>query len=153
MGGLLPTSSDATVERSGEPTVLCIADDRTEEVLAALGSETARSVFRRLNREPTTPATLAEDLNMSVQNAGYHLENLREAGLVDVHDTVYSEKGREVKVFGPVSEPLVVFLGSSEDEAGLRSAFERFSSAVGPVALLIVLKRSLKGLLDVGDWA
>jgi DNA-binding transcriptional ArsR family regulator len=152
MERLLPTGSETTVERDGPPALVDIDDDRAEEALAALQSETARSVFRTLNDDPTTPAALADDLDLSVQSVTYHLDNLREANLVEVHDTVYSEKGREMDVYGATTEPLLLFFGSTDDRPQLRSAIEQLASAAGPVALVVVvLKQSASRLLDLGD--
>ncbi|WP_277540401.1 ArsR/SmtB family transcription factor [Haloarcula laminariae] len=139
MGRLLPTETDASVERSEEPSVLCIDDEETSEVFAALGSETAQAVFRLLNEEPATPATVAERLEMSVQNVHYHLGNLSEAGLIEVVDTCYSEKGREMDVFVVAEDPTLVFLGTSDDRPAMKRAFESFASFAGLSPLLATL--------------
>ena len=41
MPRLLPTQTDATVERTDSPTVLSLDDDGTRDVIEALSSETA----------------------------------------------------------------------------------------------------------------
>lgn len=151
MGRILPTSSEATVERNDDPQLICFDDERSEEVLSAVQSRTARSVFRALTRETMTPTEIAETLEMSVENATYHLDNLQEAGLVGVVDTVYSEKGREMAVYGPSEEPLLLFFGSVRDESGLRSAFSEFVPVIGPVAVLIALKEAISRSIDLGD--
>jgi DNA-binding transcriptional ArsR family regulator len=151
MGRILPTTSETTVERDGNPQLVCLDEDRSEAILAAVQSQTARSVLRTLTEEPMTPTDIAESLDQSLENTSYHLDNLQEAGLVEGVDTVYSEKGREMTVYGPVSEPLLLFFGSSENEPGLRSAFASFVPAIGPVAVLIALKEVLSGTLDIGD--
>ncbi len=151
MDRILPTSSEAAVDRSGDPQLICLDDERADELLSAVQSDTARSTVRALTREPMTPTELAEFLEMSVENATYHLDNLEDAGLVAVVDTVYSEKGREMAVYGPVEEPLVLFFGSRENDRGLRSAFADFVPAIGPVAALIAIKEVLGRSLDFGD--
>ena len=47
----------------------------------------------------------------------HHLENLREADLVGVVDTWYSEKGAEMDVSAPATDPLCVFVGEPGDRA------------------------------------
>lgn len=151
MGRILPTSSDATARRSDDPTVISLDDERSEHVLSAVQSETGRSVFRTLTREPATPSGVADRLDASVENVGYHLDNLRNAGLVDVVDTVYSEKGREMDVYGPSEDPLVLVLGSMENEQGVRDAFAELVPVVGPVSVLIALKETIGRAVDLGD--
>jgi DNA-binding transcriptional ArsR family regulator len=137
MSRLLPTGTDAAVDRDGDPSVLCIDDDATREVFAALSSETAHDLFRLLNEDPATPATLADRLDLSVQNVHYHLENLQDADLVEVVDTCYSEKGREMDVFVVSRDPTLVFLGTSDDRPSLERAFRSLSSMLGLPSILL----------------
>ncbi|RQH01737.1 ArsR/SmtB family transcription factor [Natrarchaeobius oligotrophus] len=147
MSRLLPTTSNASTDRTGQPSLLCIDDDRTSEVLAALSSETARTIFRELNDRPLTATALADRLEMSIQSVSYHLENLSAVGLIEVADTCYSEKGREMDVYTVSSEPLVLFLGTEDDQPGLRVAFKNLAVAVGPVSILIALWETLVRLV------
>ncbi|TYT62803.1 ArsR/SmtB family transcription factor [Natrialba swarupiae] len=137
MTRLLPTGTDASVSRSGDPSVLCLDDEETREVLSALSSETAHDVFQLLNEEAATPATVADRLETSIQNVHYHLGNLEDAGLIEVVDTCYSEKGREMEVFVVAEDPTVVFLGTSDDRTSIKRAFSAFSSFVGPTAVFL----------------
>lgn len=147
MSKLLPTRTDATVERSGDPAVLCIDDEETRAVFSALSSETAHEVFCLLNEEPATPAAIADRLELSIQNVQYHLENLQDAGLIEVADTCYSEKGREMDVFVVSTEPILVFLGTDDDRPSLRRAFKSFASVVGPTAILLAIGETVSRLL------
>jgi len=151
MGRILPTTGDGRAERRDRPTVVCLDEDRSEDVLAAVQSATARAVLRALLREPRTPTELAEAVDTSVENVGYHLDNLEGAGLVDVVDTAYSEKGREMDVYGPAADPVVLLFGSAENDRALRSALSDLVPVVGPVAVLIALKELLVNPLDLLD--
>ncbi|WP_049921789.1 ArsR/SmtB family transcription factor [Halopiger djelfimassiliensis] len=139
MSRLLPTTADATTDRTGDPSLLCLDDDRTDDVLAALSSGTARAIFRELNERPLTAAGLADRLEMSIQSVSYHLENLSETGLIEVSDTCYSEKGREMDVYSVSEEPLVLFLGTEEDQPGLRVALKNVAAAVGPAGIVAIV--------------
>ncbi|ARS89071.1 ArsR/SmtB family transcription factor [Natrarchaeobaculum aegyptiacum] len=143
MSGLLPTTTDATTDRSGSPALLCLEDDRTDEILDALSSDTARAIFRALNERPRSAAALADHLEMSIQRVSYHLDTLTEIGLIEVADTCYSEKGREMDVYAVAEEPLVIFLGSENDQPGLRIALKNLAVAVGPVSILIAIWETL----------
>ena len=130
MAGLLPTDSDA--EPSGEPRVIGIDSADADAVLDALSSETTRRVYVALQEEPGPVSGVADRTDLSVQNARYHVGKLREAGLIEVVDTVYSEKGREMEVFAPADAPTIVVLGD-ERERDVRDALTRL---LGAVALL-----------------
>lgn len=148
MARLLPTTPDVSAERDGDPSVLYLDDQRTEDVIAALSSDTAMAVFRRLNEQPLTTGELADRLEMSVQSVSYHLTNLRDAGLIEVVDTCYSEKGREMDVYTVSSDPTLVVLGTEDDGIGLRKAFSQLSAAIGAPAVVIALGASLSRLVE-----
>jgi len=99
-------------ERTGSPDerlrVIDIGEGETDEVLDALGSDTSRALFRTLFDRPATPSEIAARCDTSVQNVHYHLSNLEEAGLVEPIDTVYSQKGNEMTVYGPANDPIVL---------------------------------------------
>ncbi|WP_049924406.1 ArsR/SmtB family transcription factor [Halopiger djelfimassiliensis] len=150
MTRLLPTRTDASVQRTDDPSVLCIDDESARDVFEALASETAYDVFTLLTEEPATPATVADRLDMSVQNVHYHLEKLEAAELIEVTDTCYSEKGREMNVYVVSEDPMLVFLGTSNDRASLKHAFKSFSSFVGPTAILLTIGELASRLFDDG---
>ncbi|WP_255150008.1 ArsR/SmtB family transcription factor [Halorarius halobius] len=112
--------------------VLEMADDDTDEVLDALSSDTRRHVVRALFEEPATASELADSLDTSVQNLHYHLTELEEVGLVEPIDTAYSEKGNEMTVYGPASDPLV-FVG---DDDRFPLVERSLGNVVGGLALL-----------------
>jgi DNA-binding transcriptional ArsR family regulator len=130
MAGLLPTDSDA--EASDTPRVIGMDSADADAVLDALSSETSRSVYLALQGDPAPVSRVADRTGLSVQNARYHVGKLREAGLIEVVDTVYSEKGREMEVFAPADAPMIVVLG---DERG-RDVRDALTRLLGAVALL-----------------
>lgn len=152
MGKLRPTRSETTVTRSEEPTVVFLDEDRADDILSTVQSDTARTVLQELIREPATPSDLAADLDMSVESISYHLDNLLEQQLIEEYDTVYSEKGREMAVYGVTEDPLVVIFGSKENDEQLLTTFSRLASVVGPVGILIAIKESLSSPLDLIDF-
>jgi DNA-binding transcriptional ArsR family regulator len=137
---LLPFTDDATAEQEGDIQVLGVGEDETAEVFDALSSDTARRVLTALYDEPAPPSELADRLDMSVQNVSYHLDNLRDTGLVRVADTRYSEKGHEMSVYAPANTPMVVFLGTEERKTGFLELFKRL---VGVTGLLFLAAATL----------
>lgn len=142
MSRLLPTRTDETPERSGDPAVLYVDDERAEQLFGALSAETTRDVFCVLNDAPCTASEVAERLGLSLQNAGYHLDKLREAELIEVVDVCYSEKGREMDVYAVAADPTVLVLGTEENRPRVRQAIERLVAGVGAPAALIAVWKS-----------
>ena len=142
---LLPSRPDAPEAENAEPRVIDVDSDDADEVLAALSSKTARELLTELHEQPAPPSELAERVDTSVQNAQYHLDKLRNAGAVEIVDTAYSEKGREMDVFAPADQPLVIYAGDEENESTLRAALSRLLGALGVLALASLAVQSLFG--------
>ncbi|WP_137286263.1 ArsR/SmtB family transcription factor [Halorussus salinisoli] len=145
MADLLPSSPDPSAGDGGEPKVIGVDSDDADDLLAALQSETARDILGMLYDDPATPSALADDVDTSIQNVRYHLEKLSDADLVEVADTVYSEKGREMEVYAPAAKPLVVFAGSDDDAPGVESALSRLLGALGILGLSSLVVQRLFG--------
>ncbi len=143
MSGLLPTGSEASAEQEGQLRTLWLDSEDAGELLSSLSSETARRVLTTLHDEPATASEVASRVNTSLQNARHHLNNLEEAGLVRVADTRYSEKGREMNVYGPAEEPMVVFVGREERADGFLDSLRGLLSAVGLLTLASLLVQYL----------
>ncbi|MFB6114426.1 MAG: ArsR/SmtB family transcription factor [Halodesulfurarchaeum sp.] len=134
MADLLPSSSEAEPPE-GEPRVIGVDDSDADDVIAALRSQTARSILVAIHENPATPSELADRTDTSLQNAQYHLEKLRDADLIEVIDTRYSEKGREMNVYGAADAPVVLFAGSESESRDVRSALTSLIGGLGVVAL------------------
>lgn len=95
-------------------------------ILDALSSDTSRCVVETLRQASDTPSGLAERLDISIQVATYHLDQLQEVGLIKVIDTCYSTRGREMKVYTLVAEEVVLNISSSTNnpETGTPSESE-----------------------------
>jgi len=146
MARLLPLRSEPDRPDSG-PRVLDLDDAETDEVFSALSSDTARDIYRAIHEEPSPPSDIADRIDSSIQNVRYHLENLEEAGLVEVVDTWYSSRGNEMSVYAPASEALV--LAADEDHASrLRTALSRLLGGVAVLAMAsLAVQEVVTGLL------
>ena len=143
MSKLLPSPPDLSARREPEPRVLTIDDAAADDVFEALASETARTVYAALHEEPAAASRLAEAADTSVQNARYHLDRLAEAGLVEVAGTQYSSKGREMDVYAPADEPLVMLASDADGRGRLRRALERLVGGVAVLAAVSLLVHAL----------
>lgn len=142
---LLPSkSSSETSTQEGDLDVVGLTDEETDDVLDAVSSETAREILRAVHERPSTPSDLSERTGVSIQNLGYHLEKLERANLVSVVDSTYSEKGREMDVYGPADDPVVLFVGTKTRRQRFVDRLKRLFTVGGLVAItsLYVLLRS-----------
>ena len=149
MADLLPSTSDASAAEDAEPRVVGVDSEDADDVLAALSSATARQLLSALHEDPATPSELADAVDTSLQNTQYHLGKLEDAEVVEVVDTVYSEKGREMKVYAPADQPLVLFAGQEEETSTLKSALSRLLGGVGVVGAASVALHRLAGEMSV----
>ncbi len=120
---LLPSTPDITAD--GEPRVVGLDSEEADDLMAALSSGTARRVLSELHEEPAPPGELADRVGTTLQNVQYHLGRLEEAGAIEIVGTAYSEKGREMSVYGPADSPLVIFAGERDRLSGLKSAVSK----------------------------
>ena len=130
---LLPSTPDITTD--GSPRVVSIEGEDADELLSALSSETARRIVAALHDDPAPPSELADHVDSSLQNVQYHLSRLNDAGVIEVAGTAYSEKGREMDVYAPTDDPLVIVAAEEEETSGLRAALSRLLGGVGALLL------------------
>jgi len=135
-------------ERENSPDVLTIDDERTDEVLSSVSSETAREILTSVHDSPKIPIDLADELGTTTQNVRYHLDKLEEAGLVEVGDICYSEKGREMSVYEPSDAPSMLVFGQETDGPRMRKVLTKVSSSVGPAAIAVVVAAKAKFVFE-----
>ena len=133
MADLLPSRPDLD-DGDKEPRVVGLDSDEVDDLLAAISSETAREILSTLHDEPGPPSDVADRIDTSIQNAQYHLDRLETAGLIEAAGTGYSEKGREMTVYAPADQALVV-VASEDESTGLESALTQLLGGVGAIAL------------------
>jgi predicted ArsR family transcriptional regulator len=135
-------------ERESNRDVLTIDDEKTDEVLSSVSSETAREILTSVHDSPKIPIDLADELGTTTQNVRYHLDNLEQAGLVEVCDVCYSEKGREMSVYQPSDTPSMLVFGKETDGPRMRKVLTKVSSSVGPAAIAVVVAAKAKFIFE-----
>ena len=115
----------------GEVVVLQPGDERAQKIGKAIASQTANDTLHSLQNRAMTATGLAEALNLPMGTVKYHIENLLEAGLLEVRETRYSVKGREVKVYGLRDQLLIV----APRVHSIRSILLKYASLFGITAL------------------
>jgi DNA-binding transcriptional ArsR family regulator len=146
MARLLPIQSETEVPDAG-PRVVDLEGEDADAVFSALSSDTARNIYRALQEEPHTPSEIAEAADTSIQNVRYHLDNLEDAGLIEVVDTWYSSRGNEMSVYAPTSDALVLASGE-EQTSRLKTALSRLVSGIVVLALAsLAFQRAAKSFV------
>lgn len=148
MSGYLSSIRSRPEADSAEPLVLDLESDDAGEILGALSSETARHIMLALHNQPATLSEVAETVDTSRQNAQYHLKKLEAVDAVQVIDTLYSEKGREMKVYAPSGEPMIIV--SAEDGTGNRLR-DTISDLLAPILAIALVSVILQMVASAGD--
>ena len=117
------------------PRVCRLDSESATDIIDAISSDSARLVLAELHEEPQPVSALADELDMSIPSIEYHIENLLEAGIVREVDIIYSEKGKEMSVYGPDDDPLV-FVGDDEGVDLARFVVSGVGAAVVGIAVV-----------------
>ncbi|MFB6198167.1 MAG: ArsR/SmtB family transcription factor [Halobacteriaceae archaeon] len=115
MSGVLPRQSPVD-HVPQEQTDIVVHDDEPAEILQAMASDTAQEIMGIVGTEPSTASEIAEAVGTTLQNTQYHLDRLSDAGLIEGVETWYSAKGKEMTVYAPTTERLVVQFGNQDTE-------------------------------------
>lgn len=123
-----------------EVIVLEPGDERAQKIGKAIASPTANEILHILAGGPKTASDLTELLNIPMGTLKYHIENLLEAGLIEITETRYSVKGREVKVYALRDQLLIV----APKVTSIRSILLKYASLfviviVASMAMLAIL--------------
>ncbi|QYZ78314.1 ArsR family transcriptional regulator [Methanofollis formosanus] len=116
---------------SEEIVVLEPGDERAKKIAKAMASQTANDILGALKDGPRSAAEIAERLSIPITTLKYHIENLADAGLIEIVKTRWSTKGREVKVYG-LTERLLIVAPPVKD---IKSILLKYASLFGFVVV------------------
>jgi len=142
-----PGESGAPGGDDGGGVRVCrLEDDDADALIDALAPGTARSILSAVHEEPRTASELADRVDTSVQNVRHHVSKLVDAELVEAADTRYSVKGREMTVYGPADDGVVVAVGGDERS----SVLDSLRSLLGAAAVLAGASLLVQALFGAG---
>ncbi|MDD1706376.1 MAG: helix-turn-helix domain-containing protein [Methanoregulaceae archaeon] len=123
-----------------EVIVLEPGDERAQKIGKAIASPTANDILHILAEGPKTASDLTETMNIPMGTLKYHIENLLDAGLIEITETRYSVKGREVKVYALRDQLLIV----APKVTSIRSILLKYASLfviviIASMAMLAIL--------------
>jgi DNA-binding transcriptional ArsR family regulator len=122
-------------------------DDRAKKIARAMASQTASDVLGVLRNGEHTSSEIADALALPITTVAYHIENLTEAGMIEVMKTRWSSKGREVKIYG-VADQLVIMAPGTTDVRSLLLKYASLFSILLFASLMII---ALSPLLATGS--
>ena len=133
--------------------VLEPGDDRAKKIGRAIASETAGDVVAILRKkEEATLTEIASELGIPITSAKYHVEQLLEADIIRIVRTKYSEKGREVKVYG-VRDQIVIMNPGTATPTDIRRLLLKYASLFCLLALAtLLLTVAYPALMPVDDY-
>ncbi len=113
-----------------------------------MSSPTSADLFNALTGNPQSATALAERTGLPLTTVKYHLENMLSAGLVEISNTRWSERGREMKIYS-VKDQVVVF--APRKTVDLKGIVERYGTMAGAIAigcsLVIAIPQTLNQLI------
>ena len=136
--GPLPDARDVILLEPG--------GEQAQKIAKAMGSQTAGDILQLLNTGPKTSTEVTDQLGIPMGTAKYHIENLLDAGLIEVIKTKYSVKGREVKVYGLKDQLLIV----TPRVTNVRALLLKYASLFGVVAVATVVIGAALQVLELG---
>ncbi len=111
--------------------VLEPGDERAQKIAKAMASQTAGDILRGLAGNKQSLSEITDHLALPLTTVKYHIENLLDAGLIQVADTKYSIKGREVKIYSLSDQLFIV----APKQSNVRSLILRYASLFGIVGI------------------
>ena len=99
-------------------------DERAQKIAKAMSSQTASDILQLLAESPNSLTGITDRLSIPLTTAKYHTENLLEAGLIQVLETKYSVKGREIKIYSLTNQLLIV----APRQSNIRSLLLKYAS-------------------------
>ncbi|HII77349.1 MAG TPA: helix-turn-helix transcriptional regulator [Methanolinea sp.] len=124
--------------------VLQPGDERAQKIGKAIASQAANDILHALQERPKTAGDLASTLAMPMGTVKYHIENLLDAGLLEIRETRYSVKGREIKVYGLKDQLLIV----APRVQNIRSLLLKYATLFGIIILASVAAYAMLPILS-----
>ena len=122
-------------------------DERAQKIAKAMSSQTASDILQLLAESPQSLTGITERLAIPLTTAKYHTENLLDAGLIQVSETKYSVKGREIKIYSLTNQLLIV----APRQSNVHSLLLKYASLFGIVIFGSLVIAILSPILGRGS--
>jgi DNA-binding transcriptional ArsR family regulator len=111
-------------------------DEKAQKIAKAIASRTAGEILQLLKGGSQASTQIADALKLPITTVQYHLENLVDAGVITIVEKRWSQKGREVKVYGLRDQMLIVVPRAGGD---LKGILLRYGSLFAVVILATIV--------------
>jgi len=110
--------------------------EKSQKFIKAISNKNACDVMQLLKDSgPLRLTDISERLGESLNATKYHIENLKDAGLIEISNTKYSVKGRKVKIYQMKNQIFIVAPSMSEKQQIL-SAVMKYGAFLGIYILI-----------------
>jgi len=113
-------------------------DEKAQKIAKAIASKTAGEILQLLKDGGHASNQIAEALEIPITTVQYHLENLVDAGIINVVERRWSQKGREVKVYG-LRDQMLIVVPRGGDLKGILLRYGSLFAVVVLASLLLAL--------------
>src|SRR5208337_4589453 len=105
--------------------------EKAQNIVKAISHHNAGELMQLLSTEgPMKLSDIASRMGLSTNAAKYHVENLKNAGLIEIANTRYSVKGKKMKVYRLKNQVFIVAPGVSPGPA-LRAVLLKYATLCG----------------------
>jgi predicted transcriptional regulator len=123
------TFDDSKTVNNSEKLMVLPLGKESKKITQVITNDTAREVMELLADQPMSISDIANKLDIPLTTVKYNIENLVDVGLAKVDRIKYSEKGRQVKIYGPVRK-LIVVVPESTDNASITEILKKYLGVV-----------------------
>ena len=128
-----------------EDTIAVIEQGSPEaqKIAKAMSSPASASLYNKLADAPATASSLAESTGLPLTTVKYHLENLLDAGVIEVVNQRWSEKGRVMKIYGVFAPPQSKTAGAILKKYGVIAGGAAVGCSFAALIPKVILERGL----------
>ncbi|MFA6225414.1 MAG: helix-turn-helix domain-containing protein [Methanoregula sp.] len=121
---------DGTLNMAEKVIFLEPGQEKAQNIVKAMSHQNAGDVVQLLSLEgPLKMSDISERLDISLNAAKYHIENLMNAEILEISNTRYSVKGKKIKIYRLKNQVFIV-APKMTSIAEVRTALMRYSAAL-----------------------
>ncbi|MBS3151860.1 winged helix-turn-helix transcriptional regulator [Candidatus Woesearchaeota archaeon] len=76
-----------------------LEDEKSKNLANVISSDSARKILNLLTDKPLSETDISKNLNIPLTTVHYNISQLLNANLVEVHDFLWSEKGKKINFY------------------------------------------------------
>jgi predicted transcriptional regulator len=138
-GSMPGQASGEVLKEMQEVVFLEPGQEKAQKFIRVISNQNACDVLSLLREAgPLRLSDIADRLGGSLNATKYHIENLMDAGLVEISNTRYSVKGRKVKIY-QMKNQIFIVAPSMTEKKQIISAVLKYGGVLGVYLFIAVL--------------